>query len=101
MLFLQARIWAASIGFSLLFGPMLAKAVRVYLAVTQSEKDLKQRVSSTFQLHNYIVTYVAKLCMYIDAKHIFGLENSRLAADAICGSAGVGGHCSAVDCYSS
>ena len=43
--FAQARIWAASIGYSLLFGPMLAKAVRVYFVVTRSEKDLKQRVS--------------------------------------------------------
>ena len=42
--FPQARIWAASIGFSLLFGPMLAKAIRVYFVVTRSEKDLKQRV---------------------------------------------------------
>ena len=51
--FLQARIWAASIGFSLLFGPMLAKAVRVYFVVTRSEKDLKQRVCFKAFLHNY------------------------------------------------
>ena len=87
MLFLQARIWAASIGFSLLFGPMLAKAVRVYFVVTRSEKDLKQRVSFTVS--------VFWLCV----KHVGGLEHSRLAADAVCGSTSGGGHCSAVDCH--
>ena len=71
---LQARIWAASIGFSLLFGPMLAKAVRVYFVVTRSEKDLKQRVRM--------------FRFYIIIKCVANLEYQGLAIDSVCGNIG-------------
>ena len=70
----QARIWAASIGFSLVFGPMLAKAVRVYFVVTRSEKDLKQRVSLPVFIFNYLA--------------ICDLEHQGLATDTFCGYTG-------------